>query len=694
MNLTNFAIKNGDVVGVTSNDSASNVSQVSGVVLHIQRSNLEVAINSHGSAAGTDGLRQGETYNLIKLANDVTYRRLKASVESMYKASSKCYLLRMLFGEEPLLEPLVSLPAYVLPALNEALAANNSNEDIVWFNQSLNQSQKDAIRFALNCRHLAVIHGPPGTGKTTTLTEVILQLITRGQKVFVFAPSNVAVDNIFKQLLGAAHRLRGMKKRGPGGGGGFNFIRLGHTARIDSDVQCYSLDAAVSSGEDTAVADLWAEFDHISRGGGYVPRGKLREIRKEIDQYETKAMREALKGADVIFSTLVSAGLNGQLKFLVEQELDPSAFAFENVIVDECAQALEAEAWIPLAHASRCILAGDHKQLGATIVSQEAAHQGLEISLMDRVADMYKGNTDLVFRMLTIQYRMNIEIMQWSSDYFYAGRLVAHDGVKDRRLVSQKVKSEDGSGHEVLPVIRLIDTTGCDMYELEGSLSKGNRAEADIVVIYVRQLIEEHGLAPASIGIISPYRLQISLIETRCRQVFADAVMDQLEIQSVDGFQGREKEVIIFSLVRSNKEGEIGFLIEERRLNVAITRARSHLVVVCDSDTVCKDKGALASFIDYCYDHADIVTAADYEAQLAEYEDIQLVVRAGRTGIEGKKKTDKAGAEGGGTNAATNNRKNNNKTGGGGNDARGKGRPARFQGKWRRALRHAQSLMF
>lgn len=509
VNLTTFGITNGDIVAVTTQNETG--SKLTGVVLKMTRNSLEVAFDPNSKELAV--FDQAETFNLVKIANDVTYRRLKFAVDDLFKNAQKTYLVRMLFGEEPLQEPLTVLPPYTVPLLGEKEVEDDGEDEedhgVTWFNSNLNDSQREAILFSLYARHLAVIHGPPGTGKTTTLTEVIMQLVTRGQKVFVFAPSNVAVDNIFKQLLNAsqvaAARFKALGKRGTTP---FNFVRLGHPARVDDQLKGYALDQVVLNSDSSVVADLRAELDQKTKGTGdskdkgtyhRINRGELRELRQQITQYETRAFKESLKEANVVFATLTSAALNGQLKYLLDATVNEksSSFMFDVAIVDECAQSLEAAAWIPLAHARKCILAGDHQQLPATIISKSAAEQGLSISLIERVVHrLYAACPEKVVRMLTVQYRMNHLIMDWPSEYFYQGRLVAGEGVRERRL--RPVNGSD----EPYPVIRLIDTVSCDMYELEleDSLSKGNKYEADIVALYIRELIDVGGIAPSEIG--------------------------------------------------------------------------------------------------------------------------------------------------------------------------------------------------
>nr|XP_027194379.1 DNA-binding protein SMUBP-2-like isoform X2 [Dermatophagoides pteronyssinus] len=602
VNLINSGMSHGDIVGVTTQEQTSAL--CTGVVLQVKRLTCEIAFNTDTTMFEEEN---DKFFNLIQLTNDITYRRIKYALENLYERSLRNYLVSLLFGNNPLLDPLTVLPPYT----NDLPYPLAGQSNIIWFNTNLNYSQKNAIEFALYQRHIAVIHGPPGTGKTTTLTELILQMITRGLRVLVCAPSNVAVDNIFKQLIHSSQKnicARYRLKRS------FNFVRMGHPARMDSEIQPYSLDSIVMNEGADVLGDLKNEINQIkleTKQNRYT-RGQIRERMKEFDQMEEKVSKQKLREAHVIMSTCNGAVMNGQLRYLYD---DLNTFSFDVVIIDECAQALEASTWIPLSYAKKCVLGGDHKQLPATICSQEAEKQGLGISLIERVVDQFRDCPDKVVRMLTVQYRMNGLIMNWPSSFFYENRLEADDCVVDRRL---KLKNLD----EPLPVIRLIDTVGCSMYELESdqqSLSKGNIYEVKLVCIVIKDLLD-NGLSPADIGVISPYRLQTSLIEAGCRRMYPESITDQLEINSVDAFQGREKEVIILSLVRSNDEGTIGFLIEERRLNVAITRSRSHLVVVCDSGTVTRNSTALEKFIDYCYEYGKAESASDYQELMDQIE--------------------------------------------------------------------------
>ncbi|KAK7880609.1 hypothetical protein WMY93_032760, partial [Mugilogobius chulae] len=257
---------------------------------------------------------------------------------------------------------------------------------------------------------------------------------------------------------------------------------------------------------------------------------------------------------------------------------------FDCVVIDECAQALEGSCWIPLLRARKCVLAGDYKQLPPTIKSQSAASKGLSVSLMERLIQLYG---DAVVRMLTIQYRMNRAIMDWAS------REIDLPGVA-------------GVEETATPLL-LIDTAGCGLNETDDSdeLSKGNTGEVDIVELHIKALTDA-GLKAKDIAVIAPYNLQVDLLRQKL-----SARHPQLEIKSVDGFQGREKEAVVLSLVRSNRKGEVGFLAENRRINVAVTRARRHIAVVCDTQTV-QNHPFLKSLIDHMTQSGEVRTAFEY----------------------------------------------------------------------------------
>ncbi|XP_048581003.1 DNA-binding protein SMUBP-2 isoform X2 [Nematostella vectensis] len=417
--------------------------------------------------------------------------------------------------------------------------------------------------------------------------HVILQATKKcGMKVLACAPSNIAVDNLVEKLARSKAKV----------------VRLGHPARLLKDIQQHSLDAILSSSSSTAIVqDVRRDIDlTMKKSCKSKPaerrqlRQEIKVLRKELRDREEKAMREILTGVEVVLATNTSAGDTGPLGLLKEDH-------FDLVVIDEAAQALEASCWIPLLRAPRCILAGDHHQLPPTIISPKAAKDGLEVTLMERVVHQLG---EKVVHMLTTQYRMHEAIMKWSSDQLYNGRLDAHVSVATHLLCDlPNIRNTDETR---LPLL-MIDTAGCDVLEMEveDELSKGNEGEADIVTAHVTALIDA-GLNPRDIAVIAPYNLQVELLRQRLSPSHP-----AVEVKSVDGFQGREKEAVILSLVRSNSRGEVGFLAEDRRINVAITRARRHLAIICDSETV-SHHPFLRSLVDYMSEKGEVRSAVDY----------------------------------------------------------------------------------
>lgn len=294
-------------------------------------------------------------------------------------------------------------------------ASQNSQE---LYNPRLDDSQKEAVTFALSQKEVAIIHGPPGTGKTTTVVEIILQAVKQGLKVLCCAPSNVAVDNLVERLAQIEAQV----------------LRLGHPARLLESIHRHSLDAVLAHGDNTQIVlEIRKDIDQAfakmkkaqDRGQKVHFRGEIKSLRKELRSREEAATSQILKKASVVLATNTGASDDGPLKLL------PNDY-FDLVVIDECAQALEASCWIPLMKAPKCILAGDHKQLPPTIISRKAAANGLSLSLMERLIQKYG---EQVVRMLTVQYRMHNAIMQWASKQMYGGRLVAHKMVATHLLM-------------------------------------------------------------------------------------------------------------------------------------------------------------------------------------------------------------------------------------------------------------------
>jgi len=565
--LPSHSIGPGDIVGVRGLEQEQKEGEEekkdppSGVVTRTSASKVTVAFE-----AGVEELEASSnqiSLGLVKLANDVTHKRLTTAISSLL-TSAPSNLINILMGQTTPSPPHTSHPP----------PCTNSQGKLEFLDQGLDSSQRDAAEFTLLQRELSVVHGPPGTGKTTTLVEVIRQAVRGGSKVLVCAPSNVAVDNLLERLHN--HRVR--------------VVRLGHPARTAAELQPLSLDARIQgSDEGELVRDVYKELDVALKGGRKL-RGEVKILRKELREREKKAIVSILSRAEVVLSTLTAATPLGPLKHL-------PADHFSLTVVDEAGQALEAACWVVAARATKLVLAGDHLQLPPTILSSQAMG-GLQLTMMERLVGLLG---EKVTKMLVMQYRMHKDIMQWSSDALYEGKLVAADSVASQRLTDLPGVAEMEA---TSPTLVLVDTAGCDLEEMttNDGISKCNPGEAAVVVGHINSLVKA-GVKIDDIAVVTPYNLQVELLRANLRPEFPD-----LDIKSVDGFQGREKEVVVLSLVRSNSNKEVGFLGEKRRLNVAVTRGRRQVFVVCDTETVRNDT-FLAAFIDYLEDKGEVMSA-------------------------------------------------------------------------------------
>lgn len=451
------------------------------------------------------------------------------------------------------------------------------------FIELLNTSQDEAVRKILAADDVAIVHGPPGTGKTTTLVHAIRETLKQEKQVLVCSPSNTAIDLLTEKLSDQ----------------GINVLRLGNPVRVNEKLLSKTLDARIT--QHPYYSDLKSfrkqaeEYRNIAgkykRNFGRQEReqrnllfAEARKILREAEALEEYIVYELFEKTQVIACTLVTAGFR-----LLEKK------NFKTVFIDEAAQALEPACWIPISKAERVIFAGDHFQLPPTVKSKAAEAEGFGKTLFEKCISHQQADV-----MLNIQYRMHQDIMAFSSHKFYKGELQADISVKNTRLSFDK---EDALLYSALD---FIDTAGCGFTEMLNpeSLSISNPEEAALVLKHLKSLLAEYhekypDKKPPSVGVIAPYKEQVEKLEELLLESgIEDSFRERISIKTVDGFQGQERDIIYISLVRSNDKGEIGFLNDIRRMNVALTRARKKLVVTGDSSTLSRHS-FYSDFFDY-----------------------------------------------------------------------------------------------
>ncbi|MBK8291954.1 MAG: AAA family ATPase [Flammeovirgaceae bacterium] len=547
------SFSSGKLVSIFCNASGRpDKEHLSGVINYVQENTLVVTINTDDLPDWIDHGQLG----VDVMFDEMTYKEMEYTMKAVIKAEdNRVAELREIFLGETV-------------SKNKA-AGTDTSEATIQFKESvsqLNESQVKAIDQIMATEDVAFIHGPPGTGKTTTLVQAIVITVKAEGQVLVCTPSNAAIDLLVEKLT--EQRL--------------NVVRIGHPARVTEQTLSKTLDARIATHPNfTELRSLRKKLEQVrnqaskyKRNFGYqekeqrrLLKEEARSLKSDADTLEFYIINNLLQSADVICSTLVGSShpvMRGR--------------KFKTVFIDEAAQSLEPACWIPMLKSQRVILAGDHWQLPPTIKSIAAASAGLSKTLFEKGILKHPEKAN----MLQVQYRMHDAIMKFSSRYFYKDNLVAHTSVKSALLRSDQQP------------IEYIDTAGCGYTEQQDpeTLSRYNLEEANLLIHLVEKLVEEIGMEEwlqqeISMGIITPYRAQVDHLH---KLADASPVLEPLHklitINTVDAFQGQERDVIAISFVRSNEKAEVGFLGDIRRTNVAMTRARKKLIMIGDSATL------------------------------------------------------------------------------------------------------------
>lgn len=421
----------------------------------------------------------------------------------------------------------------------------------------LNATQEEAVNKVLHAKDVAIVHGPPGTGKTTTLVEAVYETLHRENQVLVCAQSNMAVDWISEKLVDR----------------GVSVLRIGNPSRVNDKMLSFTYERRFESHPD--YPQLWSIRKAIRELYARSRKGAEREaVRQKINSLKDRATELEIRINESLFSEarVIACTLVGSANHLLTGQ------KFGTLFIDEAAQALEAACWIPIRKADRVILAGDHCQLPPTVKAPEALRAGLGHTLMQTIV---KSKPDTV-SLLKLQYRMNDEIMRFSSEWFYGGMLQSAPEVKYRSILDFDTP------------IEWINTEGLDCNEefIGENYGRINKSEAELSIEQLKGYITKIGRERflderIDVGMISPYKAQVQYLRRLVRNdAFFKPYRQAITINTVDGFQGQERDVILISLVRANEEGQIGFLNDLRRMNVAITRARMKLIILGDASTL------------------------------------------------------------------------------------------------------------
>eukprot|EP01054_Gregarina_sp_Poly1_P001611 Gregarina_sp_Poly_1__1610@NODE_1408_length_4208_cov_111_912340_g938_i0_p1_GENE_NODE_1408_length_4208_cov_111_912340_g938_i0NODE_1408_length_4208_cov_111_912340_g938_i0_p1_ORF_typecomplete_len1039_score151_62AAA_12/PF13087_6/1_3e52AAA_11/PF13086_6/1_5e51AAA_11/PF13086_6/2_2e03AAA_30/PF13604_6/5_9e24Viral_helicase1/PF01443_18/3_1e14AAA_19/PF13245_6/3e14AAA_19/PF13245_6/1_6e03ResIII/PF04851_15/1_6e08PIF1/PF05970_14/1_4e05PIF1/PF05970_14/70zfAN1/PF01428_16/4_3e06UvrDhelicase/PF00580_21/8e06PhoH/PF02 len=558
-------------------------------------------------------------FSLALTGSDVTFKRRKKLLNSISNIVE--------YSKDPVQDALFSLLLGNSEPVRK-VASEELIEKIQLLVKSLNETQREAILMALTIDPCFCIHGPPGTGKTTTVVALIQCLVSLGFKVLATAPSNIAVDNIMERC----EKLR--------------MVRLGHPSRVSSLLHrnifekkaarsnAYQLCAEIK----TELADaLKIQREGVLKGSKDVVKRldqdaaklnrksiraaahrEVHTLHKELRTREKQVALEVFENSDVVFCTCVGSDHEGLNQYIQAHSL------FDFVIIDEAGQATEIDSWIPLLKGKRLILAGDPQQLSATIKSKVGLRENLGQSLLDKVMAMHGP---AVSHLLTLQYRMHQRIMQWSSDRFYDSLLKAADNCKDRSFSNMPaihwIDTGDSAEECMLEDAReneeIVKVTSADGEQRTLDTSKSNIAEALVCLRFLESL-DASILEMSSLGVITPYKDQVVTLRMLFEDFGSDS--DRLKISTVDGFQGQERDIIVISLVRSNPENAVGFLDDCRRLNVATTRAKRLLVIIGASQCVSAASETFASLFDYVQLHGEVSSSSAFCSTI-EIEDVR-----------------------------------------------------------------------